>query len=687
VTVPQDRAPAPGERDYRIAIDTGGTFTDVAVSRPDGTMFVWKVSSCPEAPDDAVVAGLTEALAELGAELSGVSRFVHGTTVATNALITRTGARVGLVTTAGFRDLLAIGYQTRPSLYDQSARRPLPLAPGELTWEVTERVAADGTELRAVSEADLRRLAAQIQAADPDVVVVSLLNAYADPTHERQVVDGLRAAGVAPSVFAATSVTAEMREYERTSTAVLNGYVQPRIASYVERLEKRLAELEVPARLWVMQSNGGLLSARAAQEQSVRTVLSGLAGGVVGAARWARQLALPSVVSFDIGGTSTDIALIRDGVPDEMTSGEVDGYPLRMPAVDVHTIGAGGGSIAWLDSGGGLRVGPHSAGATPGPVCYSRGGTDITVTDAHALLGRLGESLLDGRLTLDLDEARARLESFAEEVGLGTDEAAAGVLRVINATMARGVRRVSVERGVDLRDCTLMAFGGAGPLHAADLIHELGMRAAIVPPHPGIASAIGMLDAPVRHDFAMSVSATSATELPAVAGALDELARQASEFLLDEEAVGTGGTRIERAVDARYLGQSYELMVDWQDSFGELRAAFDSAHAARYGFDDPDAELEIVTARVTAVAAESGHRTAPVLAGGPVPAPIAHRAVFFGGEWHDTPVYRRGEFRAGSELDGPLIAEQLDSTIVVGPGQRCRTDEHGFLHICAKDQS
>ena len=672
-----DRAGGGG---YRIAIDTGGTFTDVAVSRSDGSVFVWKVSSTPDAPDNAVMAGLREALDQIGADFTLVSRFVHGTTVATNALITRTGARVALMTTQGFEDLLAIGHQARPSLYDQHMRRPSPLVPSELTWAVRERTAGDGSEVLPVDPDSLAKVAEEIRDAAPEVVVVSLLNAYADPRHEQEVAERFQAAGVAGSVFAATSVTSEIREYERTSTAVINGYVQPKIADYLDRLAKRLAEHDVSAPLWVMQSNGGLVGARTAQHQSVRTVLSGLAGGVVGAARWSKELELPLAVSFDIGGTSTDIALIRNGVPDEMISGEIEGHPLRIPAVDVHTIGAGGGSIAWRDSGGGLRVGPHSAGARPGPVCYGRGGTEVTVTDAHAVLGRLGEKLLDGRLELDVDSVRSHIARFAADLGLDCDATAAGVLRVINTTMARGIRKVSIERGIDLRKCTLIAFGGAGPLHAADLIRDLGMRAAVIPPHPGIASAIGMLDAPVRQDFAMSVSATNPADMPSVARVLDELAGRAQEFIA-QEAVGSRDTEIVRLVDVRYLGQSHELTVPWNGSITGLRASFDAVHAERYGFDDPDADLEIVTARVTAVADQARESRSPALDAGEPPAPVAHREVFFDGKWLPTPVYRRAQLSAEIRLAGPLIVEQLDSTVVVGPGQLCRNDERGFLHI------
>lgn len=677
----------PSGSGLRVAVDTGGTFTDIAVARPDGSVFVWKVSSSPRSPDDAVVDGVLGALEQIGERPARVERFAHGMTVATNALITRTGGRVGLITTAGFRDLLAIGHQSRPHLYAADARRPAALAPAELTWEVTERVAADGSELRAIDEAEVHSLVAEIAAASVDVVVVSLLNAYTDPTHERRVAELLRAAGVAPSVLAATDVSAEMREFDRTSTAVLNGYVQPKVCSYLERLDQRLGELGIPARLWIMQSNGGLISGRTAQEQSVRTLLSGLAGGVIGAAQWARLLDLDKVVSFDIGGTSTDIALIRAGQPDEMTSGEVEGYPMRVPAVDVHTIGAGGGSIAWRDNGGGLRVGPQSAGAIPGPVCYGRGGADITVTDAHLLLGRLGESLLGGRLTLDRPSAEARLRSFAVELGLDPDNAAEGVLRVITATMARGVRKVSVERGVDIRDCTLMAFGGAGPLHASDLVRELGLRSAVIPPHPGIASAMGMLEAPIRSDFVAAAPTNDATATAEIELVLEDLAGQAERFVAEEAGVARGDATLERLVDLRYLGQSYELIVPWEPSPELLRQAFDRAHRERYGFDDPDAQLEIITVRCAATIPVPASAEGVTNRSDAVPAPLAKRSVFFEGAWHDAHIYLRDELPVGIPISGPLIAEQLDSTVVVAPDQVCRIDEHGFLHLTAKDKS
>jgi N-methylhydantoinase A len=655
---------------FRVAIDTGGTFTDIAVRRPDGSLAIGKVPSTPSAPDDAVVEGLLASLADAGAAPEQVDRFVHGTTVATNTVLTRTGARIGLVATRGFRDVLAIGYQARPSLYDQSVRRPPPLVDAEHTWEVAGRLDFEGGEIEPLDPEELDRLAVTIAAADLEVVVVSLLNAYVDPRHELEVVRVLRARGVAPSVFGATAISPEMREFDRTSTGAINAYVQPRIAGYVDRLSRRSRDAGVAAPLWIMQSNGGLLAPATAAEESARTVLSGLAGGVVGAAAWARALGLDDVVSFDIGGTSTDIALIRRGRPVETVDTVIDGLPLRFPAVEVHTIGAGGGSIAWLDGGGGLRVGPRSAGADPGPVCYGRGGTELTVTDAHLVLGRLGPELLGGRMRLDADLARERMALLADGLGLSLEATAEGIVRVIGATMARGVRKVSVERGIDVRECHLLAFGGAGPLHAGDLLRDLGMRSAVVPPHPGIASAVGMLGAPVRHDLAVGVAATAAD--PA---SLDRILAG-----LEERAAGLApGVPRRRLVDVHYRGQSYEITVPYHDDPARLRADFDAAHRERYGFDDPVATIEVVVARVIAATDEDPLVDDPAMS---APAGAGStRLVHLSGAWRETPVLDRAALRAGDAVEGPVILTQFDSTVVVDVGHTCRADDLGFLHI------
>lgn len=661
---------------YQVAVDTGGTFTDVAVRKPDGEIFVWKVPSTPDAPDDAVLDGVRGAFAEIDGDVKAINRFVHGTTVATNTVITRTGARVGLVTTEGFRDILEIAYQTRPSLYDARVRRPVPLVLRDHIYEISERVDAEGQVLQAIDLQQVETLATRIKAQEFDVVVVAFLNSYLDPKHEDQVVESLRSFGAAPFVFASSDISPEMREYDRFSTAAISAYVQPKIAGYLRRLEKRVAGEGVPTNMWIMQSNGGLLSPEDASRRSARTILSGLAGGVVGAANWAKGLGLDRVVSFDIGGTSTDIALIRHGEPDETISGTIDDMPVQLPSVDVHTIGAGGGSIAWLDSGGGMRVGPHSAGSVPGPISYQRGGTELTVTDAHAVLGRLGENLLGGRFKLDIDKARRAMNEWGAQFDMSAEDTAEGILRVITATMARGIRKVSVERGIDVRTCHLMSFGGAGPLHGADLSRELGMKSAVIPPSPGIASAVGMLDAPVRQDFSAPIFVEEGDgNYGLLETALADLEAQGASSMPE------GDTRFERFVDARYVGQSYELTVPYLDDLEAQCKEFDKAHEARYGFSDPDARMEIVVARVVALQGGMTQLPKQAATGSTYPEPFEHRKVYIGGDWFDVPVYQRVDIATGAELHGPLIIEQLDSTVFVRPLQTCRNDEFGFLYI------
>lgn len=659
----------------QIAVDTGGTFTDIGVRRPDGSLAVWKVPSTPSAPDEAVITGITGALERQDAEPAQVNRLVHGTTVATNTVITRTGARIGLLTTKGFRDVLAIAHQSRPSLYDNTIHRVPPLIPDELILEIHERMSADGDIVTELSENELREVCDKLRSLNLDGVVVSLLNAYANNEHEKRAVAFLRDQDVSPIIIAATDITAEMREYDRTSTAAINAYVQPKVSSYMGRLAKDIEEMGVGSKLWIMQSNGGLLNPEIASEHSARTVLSGLAGGVVGAGNWAHHLGLDKVVSFDIGGTSTDIALIRNGEPDETTSGEIDSMPLRLPSVDVHTIGAGGGSIAWRDSGGGLRVGPQSAGADPGPVAYERGGNELTVTDAHLVLGRLGTELLGGNFTLNREAAHQRMTEWGADMDMTAEETAEGILRVIAATMARGIRKVSVERGVDVRACHLIAFGGAGPLHASDLVHELGMESAVIPPLPGIASAVGMLDAPIRHDFAAPVlidTDRGFDDLPPVFERLQVAAQK--EMDADEfEKIPL--------VDARYVGQSYEITIPLELSWDQQRESFDEAHAERYGFSDTDADMEIVVARLVATIGQPQTPSHHIGADSCEVTPVNHRQVYVDGQWLDTPVFDRADLVSGFTLEGPAILNQFDTTTYIRPGQKCRCDDYGFLHL------
>ena len=660
----------------QVAVDTGGTFTDIGLRRTDGTLSVWKVPSTPSAPDEAVITGITGALEQYDGDAADISRLVHGTTVATNTVLTREGARVGLLTTKGFRDVLAIAHQARPAIYDDRAHRVEPLIGDDYITEIDERIDADGEVLRPLETGDLESIGKQLRKMNLDAVVVSFLNAYANNEHEVEAARKLEELEVAPIVSAATAITSEMREYDRTSTAAINAYVRPKVSGYMGRLEQSIDDLGIPSALWVMQSNGGLLNPRIASTHSARTVLSGLAGGVVGAANWASHLGLDKVVSFDIGGTSTDIALIRGGEPDETTAGEIDSMPLRLPSVDVHTIGAGGGSIAWTDTGGSLRVGPHSAGAEPGPIAYDRGGEKLTVTDAHVVLGRLGTTLLGGRFELNYDAAYERMKEFGKGLGLSAEECAEGILKVIAATMARGIRKVSVERGIDVRACHLISFGGAGPLHGADLVHELGMQSAVIPPLPGIASAVGMLDAPIRHDFAAPVQANKPEVFDELEAAFNGLRDEA------QDEMNTGDFDSERLVDARYVGQSYELTIPYIASWDDQRAAFDQAHEERYGFQDPDAEMEIVVTRLVATIGMPTHPQQKLAASenGEV-SPKEHRPVYIDGEWTDTPIYDRDDIPAGTTLDGPAILDQFDTTTYIRPDQSCFCDEFGFLHL------
>ena len=660
-----------------MAIDTGGTFTDVAVRSADGTMHVWKLTSTPSAPEQAVIAGVHGALERIDRTPEDLTRFVHGSTVATNTVITRDGARVGMVTTKGFRDVLAIAHQARPSIYDQHQRRPEPLIDRAAIVEATQRMDADGNSVVDLDETALRDSVEQLRDLDLDIIVVSFLNAYVNPAHEQRAVELLTDTGVAEQVVAATDVTAEMREYERTSTAAINAYVAPRISHYIQRLEQGLTEAGVKTGWRIMQSSGGLLSPADAAEHPARTVLSGLAGGVVGAANWSKHLGLKRVVSFDIGGTSTDIALIRDGIPDETLSSEIAGLPLKLPSVDVHTIGAGGGSIAWLDSGGGLRVGPHSAGAEPGPISYQRGGTELTLTDAHAVLGRLGDELLGGEFSLDVPAARDAMAKWGQQLGLSAEDTAEGILRVITATMARGIRKVSVERGVDLRTCDLMAFGGAGPLHGADLARELNMQSAIIPPRPGIASAVGMLDAPIRHDYATSVDARTSEALAGLQTTFDDMRARATRDLDHPEAE----THYELLVDARYIGQSYELTVAYDPDWARQREIFEQAHEDNYGFADPDALMEIVVARLVVTQPLEHGALESVAAISAEVTPKHHREVYIDGAWRQVPIYDRTTFGENTFIEGPAVIEQFDSTIYIRPDQVAHNDTYDFLHI------
>ncbi len=664
-----------------VGIDVGGTFTDF-VWVVDGRLVVHKTPTTPADQSRAIVAGL----AALG--VAPDAAVVHGTTVATNALLERSGARTALVTTAGFADVLAIGRQHRPHLYRLSQHRPPPLVPAAWRFEVPERLDAAGRVLTPLDEDAVAQVAQRLADEGIESVAVVFLFSFRDPTHERRAAERIRAACPEVAVSLSSDILPEYREYERTATTVINAYVQPLVARYLGRLEEALGGRT----LRIMQSNGGAIGAGPAARQAARLVLSGPAGGVVGAFALARQALgtdAPRIMTFDMGGTSTDVALCPGAVP-HTSEGVIAGLPLRLPSTDIHTVGAGGGSIARVDAGGVLRVGPESAGAIPGPVCYGRGGTAPTVTDANLVLGRLDAGQRLGgdasgaavSVRLAAEAARAALAGLGTKLGLSAEEAALGVLRVANATMERALRRVSVERGHDPAEHVLVPFGGAGPLHACDLAAALGIRRVLIPPYPGVLSALGLLLADVVYDASRSVlrPAAALTGDPApLREAAGALARTVREVLARD---GFDDVTLTARLDLRYAGQSYELDVPlaWPvtaEGVAEAVAAFHAAHRQRYGHARPEAPVEVVTLRVRGTApglplALPEEPPADTLAD---VARLPERPVWFDAAGPTpTPGYDRPRLRHGHRFDGPAIVFQYDTTVVIPPGWHARVD-------------
>ena len=588
-----------------VGIDVGGTFTDLAAVGDDGRVVTRKVLSTPSDQSEGVAA----ALEALGAHPSTVARIAHGTTVVTNLLLERRGARTVLCATAGATDLLELRRQDRFSLYDLSADHPAPLVPAGHVVPVHERRLVGGVQI-ALTAVEAARVAEAVAALEPEIVVVSLLHAYEDAAHEMQLATAIRSRLPLTPVVCGADVLPEIREYERTATAVAEGYARPRVSTYLDHLSARLAARGYPAPN-VMTSGGGMRTAAEASTAAAALALSGPAGGVVGAAAVLRAAGLTRALTIDIGGTSADAGLILDGEPLVEPGGSVAGVPIALPRVLVETVSAGGGSIAWKDDGGALRVGPRSAGSVPGPVAFGRGGTRPTVTDAHAAMGHFEVATLSGGVTIDAAAARRAVAALADQLGADTDRTAAAIIAIADAEMARALRRVSVERGIDPRSCALVAFGGGGPLHACALAELLGMTTILVPPHAGVLSALGLAIAPERRDAAVSLmTAAAALSEPALTALLRELAHRA------DEAYATKSSAWHARV--RYAGQGHELDIACApgDSGTMVGARFSAAHKVRYGFT-LDRDVEIVAVRVAVsgkplpvefVAAESSSR-------------------------------------------------------------------------------
>jgi N-methylhydantoinase A len=666
-------------RRVRVGVDTGGTFTDFVYAARDGRPGIFKLASTPDDPSRAIAEGLRRIAAEANRSV-GELEIVHGTTVGTNALLQRRGARAALVTTAGFEDVLAIGRQARPALYDLDAERPEAIIPRALRFGVAGRVAATGEVLEGLDERALAALVGRLRRARVESVAVCLLFSFVRPEHERAVARALETLGVPLSV--SHEILPEYREFERTSTVAINAYLQPLMGAYLKNLHA--------PHLRVMQSSGGSISAAAAAREPVRTILSGPAGGVVGALRAARAAQVFDIITFDMGGTSTDVSLCAAGRVRTTNEATVAALPVAVPVLDIHTVGAGGGSIARVDAGGSLRVGPESAGASPGPAAYGRG-TLPTVTDANLVLGRFGGAgLLGGDFKLDAARAHDALKRLAREMSAAAGrkttvhEAALGVVRVVNAGMERALRVVSVERGFDSRGFALVSFGGAGGLHAVALARSLRIPRVIVPPRPGALSALGALASDVVMDASRTVMLDAASGEP---GELERAFRQMERAA--RAALKREGFRDERreqrhtpSVAARYKGQSFELEIEWK-SAATLVAAFHRAHLARYGYAQAESAVEIVSARLRSRGLVERLKRERVAgsAGAPLVAPLESALVYFKTTPERAGVYARERLRAGARLKTPCIVTEYSSTTLVPEGARARVDADGNLII------
>jgi N-methylhydantoinase A len=691
----------------RVGVDTGGTFTDCVVTDNHGIRVIKVFSGSPASPHEASLAIVDGVSRLIGKSPHTSVDIIHGTTVGTNSLLERTGTRVALVTTHGFEDLVEIGRQARPRLYDLDVRRDPPLVPRHMRFGLRERTAADGSILARPSATDLRKLRNRILRSGAESVAVCLLFSYSNPANERLVFRALRGLGVPLSI--SHQILPEFREYERLSTTTINAYLVPRIGSYLSRVENvavkrfdlkpktgRSGSRRAGVRVFVMESSGGITTARHAAREPVRTILSGPAGGVAAAVRLAGHLGIRQTISFDMGGTSTDVCLFegRAQVTNETTLG---GLPVAVPVIDVHSVGAGGGSLARIDAGGALRVGPESAGATPGPICYGRGGHQPTVTDANLILGRIDpDHFLGGTFRLNQHSTEEAFKSFIRQAGKKSPatsgilssplELARGIIAVANANMERVLRVISVERGHDPRDFTLISFGGAGGLQAADLARSLGVARVIIPPNPGTFSALGILQSDAIKDVSLSVLMAVPQGTPSVRSAafrqfLTDIARRFRQIEREARAelrrdhFPPGKVQVEKQLEVRYAGQSYELTVPFSPRF---LAEFERLHDKTYGYTHGRKPLEVVNLRLRLTVPAAGRKPARRAARGPVRhidnAVVKTKNVWFGNGFQQTPLYDRERLYSGMPFRGPAVVAEYSSTTVVPPDFTCRVD-------------
>ncbi|MUZ65373.1 hydantoinase/oxoprolinase family protein [Agrobacterium vitis] len=676
---------------YRIGIDVGGTFTDfVMLNAKTETVVYYKRPSTPHDPSEAIANGMSEMIALNGVDAAQIEFVGHGTTVATNMIIERRGVATGLLTTKGFRDVLAIGRQSRPGLYDYRVRKVEPLVPRRHRMEVDERMAANGEILIDIDEDRLVADARSLWADGVRSIAICFLHSYRNPFHEQRAKAAVLKALPDAYVSISSEVLPEFREFERTSTTVLNAYVGPKMQSYTRKLRDRLREILIPVEPMTVHSNGGLLSLQTVEDLPVLTCLSGPAAGVIGAAALGMASGYPNLITYDVGGTSTDVSLIADGQPKYTSKREITQFPLKTPMVDIQVIGAGGGSIAWIDDTGALKVGPHSAGAFPGPVAYGNGGEEPTLTDVNICMQRLNPvALLNGRMPVDRQQALSVLErKIAAPLGMSVEEAAYGILTIAVASMSRAIRSISIEHGYNLGDFTLVSFGGAGPLHSADVARECGIKRVLIPQEPGTMCARGILLSNISRDFVrtelMLVEASTWNRLKVL---LRDMIEEGDKWLA-REAVDLSHRRFDLIVEARYRGQNHEIRIPVASvenaDMESFIADFHAAHKREYGSVVKTRPVEIVNCRVRASGAVPKASLDPVERGGSVDkALIEVREVYYGPKdgWRKTSVFAREKLPLKEVISGPAIIEEMSSTTVVLPGQSVHVDAIGNLIV------
>lgn len=678
-----------------IGVDVGGTFTDFhAMNISDGRVCLHKTPSTPSDPSESIINGLGTLLEDNQIDVEDVVRLAHGTTVATNALIQRRGGKVAVVTTEGFKDLLEIGRQIRPKMYDLKADNPLPLSDRHMRFEITERVGSKGQIIKPLSDDSIKNIIKIVNESKADACAVCLLFSFLMPEHEKKIGDELRKNIPGLHVSLSAEVQPEFREYERFSTTLLNAYLQPMIGRYMQSLGKKFTRKAPNARLGINQSSGGLMSVERAGAMPIRTALSGPAAGTVGAIYQAKLGKKPNIITLDMGGTSADVALIQNYESGIGYNRMVADFPVRLPMVDIHTVGAGGGSVAWFDKDNLMKVGPLSAGAEPGPACYSRGGTEATVSDANLILGRLPDSLIGGAMVLDIKKAKTAILPIAKRLGFSIERTAHGILGIVISNMVRAIRVVSVERGHDPRDFSLMAFGGAGALHATHVARELDIKEIIVPPSPGILCAQGLVVSELKEDFVVTRRMSYDHDtFQNIQGDLKDLIDRAEKWFREED-ISIEDRVIRISFDMRYVRQNFELTIGWVENTGPLVLEslpslevllnrFYEQHEKTYGHYTEKDPIEIVNIRLMALGRSSPKidiiEEEPVVN---LPDPISMRSVWFEADKSTkTPIYSRNDLLFGHLLFGPAIIEQLDAVTVICPGDEVKVDGSGNLII------